>query len=486
MKTTFRISALLLAVLMAFSVLAMAGCSADDEGGKNEVPGTGETTQGTTEPNSVGIDESALEFNGTGWINAEEFGMKGDGKTVNDAKFAEYIESYDNKPLYFPAGVYCFEKTLNFPDRMFVYMDPDAELKCVAKEPLEYFITLRGQDAELEENWCGFLEYAIQSGIHGGTINANYKAKCALGLTKGMHSKFENFMITNVLEKGIQTSIAKTTDGCYFFENIYIYNNMSLPGTYGIYDNIADNQFSHIVVVNFNTGFYTVGGRFLQCAAWNVDMTNVASMTFAEITGTQSVWIEPSVDTVRYGFKLYKGASTSISDLVYITNTNFYKSDMQKKYPRTLFWAESPSEAKFMVTGVQIRWEDYLSFSNASLPMSTFMNVRIPDGCDGETQFANFRDDSAYLRVLVVEAEKNKSDFYVTGKTNFNNLVASGLYECSLKAGSGGGNQPPVLEKGMLEVSETNGRILQRFYGETTSVYRFFNGIKWSEWIRSN
>ena len=224
MKTTSRILALLLAVLMALSVFAMAGCSSEgDNGAETET----ETAEETKKPTTA----TETDFYGTDWINAAEFGMVGDGKTLNDAKFATYTEYYSDTPLYFPEGVYCFEQTLNFPDSMYVRMDPEAELKCVAKEPLEYFITLRGQFQETEGRWVNFLDYAHQAGIEGGTINANYKAKCALGLFQGIHSIFRDFKVMNVLEKGIQTLTSKTTDGCYHFDNIYVYNTECRKGT---------------------------------------------------------------------------------------------------------------------------------------------------------------------------------------------------------------------------------------------------------------
>jgi hypothetical protein len=326
------------------------------------------------------------------------------------------------------------------------------------------------------------LDYAHQAGIEGGTVNCDYKAKCAIGLFQGMQSMFRDLKVMNVLEKGIQTKNSLTSDGCYHFENIYVYNTKSLPGTYGIYDNHVDNHFMYVTVVNFETSFYTHGGRFVECSGWNIDMANVEKLTFAEVKGDQSIWIGPSVDTVRYGFKLHAGASTSISDLVYITNKGFYTDALQQKYPRTLFVADDPAQAKFMVTGLQIRWEQNLDFSNAQLPMSTFLNVRIPDGCNGPILFKNFRDDSAALRQGGAAGSVEPKFFYVTGKSDFDTLTVSGVYVCSLTAGKGGKNLPPILEKGTLNVYETDGRYLQTFYGETYMAFRTFDGVNWSEW----
>ena len=473
MKNARRILCLLLGALMVLSLFTMIGCSEEE---------------GNNEKNNATLDEkraehSISEFFGTDWINAAEFGIKGDGKTANDVKFAEYIKYYSTVPLYFPEGVYCFEKTLDFPDSVYIKMDPNAELKCIAKEPIDYFITMRHDMSQTENAWSPFFDMAVGSSIDGGKINCNWKAKCALGVAYGIHTNFENFMIVNALEKGIETSWSKTPNSTANFSNIYLYNEKSLPGTIGIYDNGADNHFYGVTVVNFETGFYTGGGRFVECSAWNNDMATVENMTFAEIVGTQSIWIGPSVDTVRYGFKLHDGASTSISDLVWITNIVMYKKEMQEQYPRTIFWAENPEEAKFMVTGLQIPWEQGpIVFSNAELPKSTFLNVRLPDGMDGPSTLAYFRDDSSFIRDLMAEANRDKGTFTATGKTDFNTLKEPGIYECALASGKGGANLPPKAEKGVLEVSETNGRIFQRFFGQTYTAYRFFNGAKWGEW----
>lgn len=468
---------MLLAVLMAFSAFTMAGCS---ENGDTNTKDTEEPKKDSS-PSTVQITNH--NFSGLDWYNAIENGFKGDGRTANDKAFKEYVEYNDDKVLYFPKGVYCFEETLNFPDNMYVWMDPEAELKCIAKEPLEYFITLRGQHADVDNAWVGLLDYAIQSGIHGGKINCNNKAKCGLGLFQGLQSTFENFMILNVLEKGIQTLISKTTDGTYSFDHVYIYNSVCRKGSYGIYDNGYDNHFMYVTCVNFETSFYTNGGRFVECSGWNLAMESAESMTFAEIHGSQSIWIGPSVDTVRYGFKLAKGSSTSITDLVYITNKAFYKEELQKQYPRTLFWAEDPENAKFMVTGIQINWEKYLDFSNAPLPNSSFTNLRIPDGMNGAQQFKNYRDDNAIIRDLNEAETQNTANFYLSGKSDFNKIMASGIYKCSLGAGTGGKNLPPKAEKGVLEVSEKNDVVLQKFYGQTYSAYRIYSDSKWSNWI---
>ena len=114
-------------------------------------------------------------------------------------------------------------------------------------------------------------------------------------------------------------------------------------------------------------------------------------MTFAEVAGgTQTIFDNCTVDTMRYGFKLADGASCTINNFIWFTNTNFYSAEIQKKYPRTIFWCANPSTAQIYVVGAQIPGEANLAFSNAALPKSVFMNIR---ATGSTSQIAYFRND---------------------------------------------------------------------------------------------
>ncbi len=416
------------------------------------------------------------------WINATELGFVGDGETPNDRAFAAYIEGHDTKPLYFPEGVYCFAEPLNFPDRMYVRMDPTAELKCIAEEPLDYFITLRGQHRESEGQWCKLLKYAHASGIDGGVINCDYKAKCALGLFQGMHTNFENFKIINVLEKGIQTLISRTTDGCYNFRNVYIYNEKAVKGSVGIYDNGWDNHFDRCEVVNFPMAFFTKGGRFHGCSAFNLDMSLIEDSLFAYIEGTQSVWFNPAVDTYRYGFAFSEHASTSIIDMTWITNARFYTPELQEKYPRILFKCRGDvGMTQTTVTGMQLNsYEKFFSFSNVPMPNAIIMNVRAPHA-DPFAEIPNFRNDTAELLHAVRTLTAKKTDT-LTAASDLDTLRIGGSYKCDLRAGNGGKGLPAVGEIGVLKVEVTDELVMQAFVGTQTTLQRVFDGSAWGEW----
>ncbi len=492
MKNTSRILALLLALLTVLSAFAMVGCDSNETPNNAE---TQDTSEGVTEEdintetNAETEEETkkpantptGFGFEGVDWINAEKFGFVSDGKTPNDRIMREYIQYYSDTPLYFGKGVYAFEKTINFTDCVYLHLDPKAELKCIAEEPIEYFITLRGQYQDIDNAWGSLWDYAHQSYISGGVINANNKAKCGLGLFQGMHTNFENFRIQNVLEKGIQTLISKTTDGCSNFYNLYIYNEKTIKGSIGVYDNGWDNHFNGVTVLNFDTAFWTKGGRFVECSAWINDKTSVDTCTFARIEGTQSVWYNPSVDTMRYGFVFGDNASTSIIDMTWITNYTFYSEYMQEKYARTLFvFNGNSARMGTSVVGLQINTADkYLSFSNVEAPNSLFLNVRAPHA-DPETEIKNFRNDSATL-MGIAESVGTKKTGNLTATVDLDKLYDNGIYKCEFRTGSGG-KSIPAKEVGVLEVEAVSDIVIQTFTGSDTTMQRVFNGIRWSDW----
>ena len=468
-----RILAMLLAILSIFSVLTLSGCSGSGE--------AVETEEAEKPKEETKVQHTKIDFYGVDWINAQEFGFIGDGATPNDQKMAEYIKYYSATPIYFSQGIYCFEKTINFPDTMHIKLDPKAELRCTAKEPLECFISLR---AEVKD-WCVFTKYAHQSYIQGGIINANNKAKIGIGVSQGYHTQFADFMIMNVLEKGIQTNYntAEFHDGASVWNNIVIYNEHCRPGTYGVYDNYVDSNFTKVDVTNFETAYYTHGGRFYECSSWNLDMNAVKNSTYAYIAkGNQSLFVNCSVDTYRYGFKLAKDASVAVNNATWITNSVFYTEQIQKQYPRTVFYAEDPNSAQFYVVGLQLPWESHLAFSNAELRKSVFMNIRYPAGTQG---IANLRNDTSVITNLVFQAQDQEipETTSLNGNTDFDSIKIPYTYDCEMRVGKNGNNAPPVKETGILEVAKIGTKVVQRFTGLTTCAQRIFDGAKWGQWI---
>ena len=412
MKTT-RILALLLALLTVFSALALTGCNenakkpeetaaqTEKEDAKAEAETEKEEKKEKEESKSSVINSSAnYEYYGTDWINALEFGLVGDGKTLNDQKMTEYIKYYSDSPMYFPKGVYVFEKSINFPRNAYLQLDPGAELKCVAEEPLDYFITIR-KDVF---NWVTIDKYS-KSYIIGGTINCNYKAKTGIAVAQCYHARFESFTLMNVLEKGIDTwyNTNDLRDGAFMGRDLVIYNDQALKGTIGIYDNHWDTNVYESSIINFETAIYTIGGRFYEVQAWTTKMDRIERTVFATIAGGhQSTFDNCSIDTYRYGFKIMGDAGCQITNLNWITNAVFYTEALQQKYPRTIFMCEKPELAAVYAVNIAIPAEQYLSFSNAEMPGSIFLNTRIASNFD-VSGIKYYRNDTQALLDLIFD-----------------------------------------------------------------------------------
>jgi hypothetical protein len=112
-------------------------------------------------------------------------------------------------------------------------------------------------------------------------------------------------------------------------------------------------------------------------------MSVVGTSVFANVArGHQSLFVNCSVDTYRYGFVLGKTewgyTSCTINNMTWITNRVFYGDELQAKYPRTVFVCEEPEQALFYVVSAQIPWEGNLNFSNGE--MSGLFNRNSPSG----------------------------------------------------------------------------------------------------------
>ena len=479
-----RILALLLALLSVFSVLTLSGC-ADEATDKEAASTAGAETDTQKDPSKPGTPS---EYFGTDWINAAEFGLVGDGKTLNDRRMREYIKYHAQTPLYFPEGVYCFAESLDFPDHMYIELDPHAELKCVAEQPLDYFITVR-KDVQ---NWCQLDGYT-KSYIKGGTINANYCAKVGLAVCQCYHAQFEGFTLKNVLEKGIVTwyNTKELRDGAFIGRDLVIFNDKAIKGTVGIYDAHFDTNVYGTSIVNFETAIYTYGGRFYECTAWvNSAWTSAKgdvyeNLTFAVVdhNGGQALFDNCTVDTMRYGYKLKasSGAGCTITNTIWTTNENFYSKLLQKQYPRTVFYCEEPKGAYFYVVGAWIPEEEYLSFTNGEMFNSMFINIRAVE----DSKIPYLRNDSEALRDLTFFGSEKPETTSLNGATDFDKIKIPYTYDCELRVGSGGKNAPPVKEAGVLEVTTVGSKIVQKFYGTKTSLYRVFDGARWGAWIQN-
>ena len=386
----------------------------------------------------------------TGIIDAKEYGFLPDGEHFNDAVMAKYIENDYKTPIFFPEGTYLFSKTIAFPDLCFVELAAHAEFKLESDEVIDYFITLRrGRTG----GGYGFNCY-----IRGGFINANNKAKNGIGVYKTRHVVFEDFFLKNVLEKGIVARTEEQPDGQSFFRNVLIENDFALPGTVGVYDNAFDTHFDQVEVVNFETAYNTICGRFNYCSAWLRDNSTIGDSTFAVIRGHDIVFTAPAVDTYRYGFKIVDPRyNVSITDMLWITNGGVYTPELRERFPRVIFNADYDT-GSYLVSGLKINNEDNLEFSNRELFRSKFLNVRTVGDFDPYETIKYFRNDNDER----------------TGKAEGDlDSLRIGLYECSLFG-----------ETGALEVKKTGNITLQRFMGDKTFAYRINKGEGYTEWIK--
>ncbi len=376
-----KILALLLCVLILLPCLA--ACTAQE--GNKEVEEMDMAT-------FTGVE-------GTEWINAKKFGFVADGETPNDEVMKKYIENHPTTPLYFGEGVYAFKETIAFPSVVFLYLDPKAELRCIAEEPLEYFITLQ---AGFEE-WGTYEQYAHQSFIKGGIINCDFNANTAIGVHGSFHTHFQDFQIQNVISCGVQTEINKLSNSTSYFTNILFYNSAGLEGTVAIYDNAYDNVFSKCTIINFETGIRATGSNslFADTNCWynSYGKNLIRKSVYADLKNGAFVFRHPIADTCRVGFRLASGASVAITDMKWITNVNFYSAELQENYPMTVFYAESDN-CRITLNGFFLPQNDHIEFSNIPLPSSTFLNVGYSYWWDAPNLVKNFRNDTAILQQI--------------------------------------------------------------------------------------
>ena len=232
-----------------------------------------------------------------------------------------------------------------------------------------------------------------------------------------------------------------------------------------------------VEVVNFETAFYTVSGRFTQCNAWLRDSSLVENSVYAVIEGYHVLFDSPQVDTYRYGFKINNPRyNVLITNMLWITNSGVYRPELQAQFPRCIFYAGAP-ECSFQLNGLVIGSETNLDFSNIELPYSSFLNVRVPaDMNKGNVKY--FRNDSESIVSVSGGSLAKKFD----KSYNFNNAVIPGIYETDLTKGFGGSNFPGVSDSGVLEVTRSGDITLQKFMGKKYFAYRALINGTWQSW----
>ena len=305
-----------------------------------------------------------------GKINALHFGFKNDGIFDNSKIMDIYIDKYSNKPIYFPEGTYCFSKTINFPDKFYLLLEKNAIFKATNKFNGEYFLTIR--------KGSNRADYTDGSYLDGGVFDCNYQINAGIGLNKCRQSYIKNLTIKNTNKYGIVTRTEETPDGTINLENIVIYNSIGILDTIGIYDNAFDTHGRNIEILNFQTAFQTVSGRWYDVSAWFSVANLLAQSVFAYLDGYDIIFSGVAIDTYRYGFKTtYSNYGACISDVIWIRNSGVYTNDLVDKYPLglLLMGGENPL---YLVTNVSNPNEYGFSMKvGGKMENSKIRNVRI-------------------------------------------------------------------------------------------------------------
>lgn len=305
-----------------------------------------------------------------GKINALHFGFKNDGIFDNSEIMDIYIDKYSNKPIYFPEGTYCFSKTINFPDKFYLSLEKNAIFKAINKFNGEYLLTIRkGSNRN---------DYTDGSYLDGGTFDCDYHVNAGIGLNKCRQSHIKNLTIKNVNKYGIVTRTEETPDGTINLENIVIHNSVGILDTIGIYDNAFDTHGRNIEILNFQTAFKTVSGRWYDVSAWFSVANLLAQSVFAYLDGYDIVFSGVAIDTFRYGFKtMYSDYGACISDVIWIRNSGVYTNDLVDKYPLglLLMGGENPL---YLITNISNPSEYGFSIKvGGKMENSKIRNVRI-------------------------------------------------------------------------------------------------------------
>ena len=308
-----------------------------------------------------------------GFVNAQEYGLVGDGVTDNLALFNQMVSENPGKTVYFGSGVYCFSGQLNI-QKAYIVLD-GAELKLTSLSNQTYFIKVLGYQKEGTEHPQNDMF------IRGnGTINANKKAYTALGIGTQKMMQVHGLKITGFLQNGLVNKYDGTTGYCYELQasNLLIYNEEILDNTVAIISG-ADSTFRDIVTLNVKTAInVNAGGNiFSNIHSWNFDFTynNKSSLSgtrFAYITTSNSRFSDCYIDTCQYGFVLGENADkVFINNLFWFLNSETWASGMTP-----VVFVPNPSiDSKFYVTNAFLPSSYGAKFSENVLDSSTFYNV---------------------------------------------------------------------------------------------------------------
>ena len=300
---------------------------------------------------------------GTAWVNAIGYGFVGDGETVNDSVINEYINNSSENPLYFPKGVYLFSSSINFPNGATLILDPNATLKLNSLDShIDYFIGFRvGSTAS---------DYSYNSGVFGGTVDANYSARSIVAFNKCISGKVQNCTLKNSLKYGIResfTAVSAPPDGYISVSDVTIENDGGIDdspptGTIGIYSNGFDSKYRNVTIVNYETGVYAIATYLDTVNMWLRSRQLIPNSLGIMCAGYQNTFSNITVDTYRYSLSAdtsYHGAQ--ISNIVQIVNEGVYNEYYRNNYPMVFFHQNSQISPMFNISGIKIVPTNYMT-----------------------------------------------------------------------------------------------------------------------------
>lgn len=326
----------------------------------------------------VRVEAAQVDDIELGYINARRAGMIPGDRDVAASNLAVFKElAKKGVKIYFPAGIYYIGGAVEFKDRMYLELDEDAELCLASDTVLDYFISTITSKNDIGNDYAYTDPHLGSSYIHGGSINADFKAKTCirmLGMKKfDLAPKFiRNFTthgvfigasnghpaqghvhdcnIQNSFPSGWEEKYPHKEDGTVDYANT---DEWPTDVIYGIYeDKTSDMRYDNIKIKDVNVGMF-VGDPFISDVhMWLGKAVLVPGSVFAIIKGNgQSVFNHIMMDTVQFGFKpeLETGKPHYIvNGLRVFDNERYYPEAVRTLYPHQIFVASDRTVVQVM------------------------------------------------------------------------------------------------------------------------------------------
>ena len=326
---------------------------------------------------------NTIESNGC--INAVDYGFDNTGEFSNDSVMDRYIQNDSNIPIYFPSGVYAFNKPINFDNECYLELSANAKFILFNDTVQLYFVTIRkGNTAS---------NYAENSYIKGGTFDANGCARTCMGFNKCHHTLISDMKIIGFTENGIKTNTeVGFSDGLVNLDNIMIVNTKLVPNSCGIMDNGLDTKASNIEVIDCKTGVHTICGTFYNLHCWIKTPSLVPNSIYALLDGFDIKFVNCVVDTYQYGFKSTMPRYGCIVDsMTYTINKGVFTDEMIEQY-NTFFIYDEYDNRNYVMNGISLGSAPKY-FTRINMNNSIFTNVKTT--MDNPRQaIMNYRNDN--------------------------------------------------------------------------------------------